>query len=127
MIKLAEIFQDRVILQRQKEVSIWGNTDCAQLLEVYFAIQLREKLNVPVGIVGCSWGRTSASAWIDDRILRENDKLKVYTDEYDRAVENLDIYKYEKKDYKMRCMLEGAQAAAATAKKLKEENTSAAA
>ena len=36
----------------------------------YFARRLREEIDVPVGIVGCNWGGTTASAWMDPERLK---------------------------------------------------------
>lgn len=71
----------------------------------YYAMALREKLGVPVGIIGCCWGGTSASAWMDEKLLREDDQLRVYTDTYDQAVAKLDLEKYIKSDYKYRSFM----------------------
>lgn len=62
----------------------------------YFALMLRERLKVPVGIVGCNWGGTSASAWVPEQLLRGNRKLRVYTDRYERDMQGFDPQKYEK-------------------------------
>lgn len=35
MIRLAEIFQDGMVLQRGKNVRLWGTTDHRQVLEVF--------------------------------------------------------------------------------------------
>ncbi len=36
MLKLAEIFQNHMLLQRQKPIRIWGMTDCSQKLHVFW-------------------------------------------------------------------------------------------
>ena len=51
----------------------------------YFAKELSRKLGCVVGVVGCNWGGTSASAWVPREVLAGNAKLRVYTDEYDLA------------------------------------------
>ncbi len=65
---------------------------------VYFALKLKRRLQVPVGIVGCYWPGSSASAWVKESILRQNPALKVYTDAYDKATEGLDIPEYLQRD-----------------------------
>lgn len=50
----------------------------------YFAVKLRGELNVPVGIVGCCWGGTSASCWLSREKLEEDEDLKIYLEEYER-------------------------------------------
>ena len=52
----------------------------------HFARRLHEVLGVPVGIVGCSWGGTSASCWMPETALTNDPELRVYLDEYEVAV-----------------------------------------
>ena len=61
----------------------------------YFARDLREKYNIPIGIVGCNWGGTSAVTWADKSLLQENEDLKIYIDEYNDAVKDLDMKTYK--------------------------------
>lgn len=44
----------------------------------FFAKQLREKLNVPVGLVECSWGGTRIQPWISEQAYLTNKNLKEY-------------------------------------------------
>lgn len=45
----------------------------------YFAAYLKRELgNVPVGIIGCTWGGSSAAAWLDESYI--NDKIQPYYD-----------------------------------------------
>ena len=80
---------------------------------IYYAKALRDRLQVPVGIVGCNWGGTSASCWLPEEDLRQDDELKVYMEEYDQAVSKIkDMEKYLQKDrdYRTRTGSESAQA-----------------
>lgn len=52
----------------------------------FFGAKLQETLGVPVGIIGCNWGGTSASAWMPRETMAEDGELKVYLDIYDAAV-----------------------------------------
>ncbi len=52
----------------------------------FFGEKLQKKLKVPVGILGCNWGGTSASAWMPCSALAEDADLKVYLDAYEEAV-----------------------------------------
>lgn len=61
----------------------------------WFAIALRKELGVPVGIVSCNLGATSASAWMDENLLRADEELKVYVDAYEASVQGLDMARYE--------------------------------
>lgn len=60
---------------------------------VYFAKELR-KQGIPVGILNCSWGGTSASTWIEKSYLLADERLRCYVDEFDAAVEKLDLERY---------------------------------
>lgn len=37
----------------------------------YFAKELENKLKVPIGIIGCNWGGTSASVWMSPESAKE--------------------------------------------------------
>lgn len=52
----------------------------------YFARELSRKLNVTVGIIGCNWGGTSASAWISKDYLQRDERLLPYIQDYENAV-----------------------------------------
>lgn len=64
---------------------------------VYFARQLRETLDVPVAIIGCNWGGTTASSWMDETYLKGDSDLNTYLDDYAKATENLDMEAYLQK------------------------------
>lgn len=57
----------------------------------YFALRLRKSLGVPVGIIGCYWGGTPAAAWLDEEYLQNDVKLKIYLDEYEAGLANMDV------------------------------------
>lgn len=52
----------------------------------FFGEKLQKKLQVPVGIIGCNWGGTSASAWIPREALAEDKELQTYLDAYNEAL-----------------------------------------
>lgn len=60
----------------------------------YFGMELRDKLNVPVGIVGCNYGGTSASCWLSEPYLDAVPALAAYRDTYEAAVRDLDKERY---------------------------------
>ena len=66
----------------------------------YHARKLREELGVPVAILGCNWGGTSASAWMDMKTLESDPRLCVYVEDY-RKNENKSP-DYARKEYKNR-------------------------
>ncbi len=66
-----------------------GETACWSAVGYYFAKALSEELNrdtddkLMIGIVGCNWGGTSASAWISRDKLLEYPETAVYVQNYD--------------------------------------------
>lgn len=60
----------------------------------YYAKELSEKLNVTVGVIGCNWGGTSASAWISREVLELDKDTNTYVEEYDKANEGRSFERY---------------------------------
>jgi len=60
----------------------------------YFGMQLRQALKVPVAIVGCNCGATSASCWLREEYLRAVPALRVYEKTYAQTLETLDLGQY---------------------------------
>ncbi len=54
-----------------------------------FARSIQPILKVPVGIIGCNWGGTSASTWMKEECLQEA-PLDIYLEEYKAAIEGKD-------------------------------------
>lgn len=51
----------------------------------YFAKELSRKLGCTVGVIGCNWGGTSASAWIPREAIETKESLLPYLEAYDKA------------------------------------------
>ena len=62
----------------------------------YFARQLREKLHVPVGILGCNYGGTVSSAWTDKETLQSNGELRPVLDMYEKSLSTLNYPEYNR-------------------------------
>lgn len=56
-----------------------------------FARNISKELGVTVGIIGCNWGGTSASCWVDKESLSIDKELNQYNEEYAKAVEGKSI------------------------------------
>ena len=74
-----------------------GDSEFFTAVGFYFAIRLKEALDVPVGIVNCTWGGTSASAWVDESDL--TGELAFYLNRAREARKNIDPAT-EKEEYK---------------------------
>ncbi len=48
--------------------------------------ELAARLGVTVGIIGCNWGGTSASCWVDKDSLERDKDLSTYLSEYETAI-----------------------------------------
>ena len=59
----------------------------------YFAERLQAALGVPVGIVGCNWGGTRASCWMDEGDLRGG-VGEVWLRDYEQGLEGMDPEDY---------------------------------
>lgn len=53
----------------------------------HFAMKLAKQLGVTVGIIGCNWGGTSASAWINEKYLSNDKELNSYLEDYEAKKE----------------------------------------
>lgn len=60
----------------------------------YFGIQLRRSLGVPVGIVGCNCGATSASCWMSEEYLDAVPALESYRKNYENMIHGMDLKQY---------------------------------
>lgn len=50
-----------------------------------FAREVREATGIPIGVIGCNWGGTTASAWVKEEVLSAP-PLDRYLKEYEEAV-----------------------------------------
>lgn len=63
----------------------------------YFAKDVHNKLQVPIGIVECNLGGTSASCWMSEEDIKNDEELKVYWDEYCERVSQIPVDELERK------------------------------
>lgn len=79
--------------EHQKDTTGWGTWitegdpgfDTFSAPGYSFARNLQPHIDVPIGIIGCNWGGTTASAWLDPAYL-DTPKLRIYLDEYEAAL-----------------------------------------
>lgn len=57
----------------------------------FYAKKLAADLGVTVGVIGCNWGGTSASAWMSKEYLEKDSDLKSYLDEQAEATKGKSI------------------------------------
>ncbi len=72
----------------------WFDDSNDQALECFsapaysFARNLQPQIDVPVGIIGCNWGGSTASAWVPEEALR-TPPLDLYLKEYEDAIPDI--------------------------------------
>ena len=60
----------------------------------FFARRLVPELNVPIGIINCNWGGTSASAWLDNQTLMSDLDTAHYYERYEKATAGITMEQY---------------------------------
>jgi len=55
----------------------------------WFAKKLSRELGVTVGLIGCNWGGTSGTNWIDEEHIRGCAETAPYMEEYDRLTKDV--------------------------------------
>lgn len=56
----------------------------------FFGRELYKNLNVPIGLIHCSWGGSSCEAWVKRSILEADPQYKELLEKWDRDCENYD-------------------------------------
>lgn len=75
---------------RNERKSCWAaasaeNAAAWSAVGLYYALELAQRLGVTVGLIGCNWGGTSASAWVSRDVLEQDPLLLPYLDDYAKA------------------------------------------
>lgn len=60
----------------------------------FFARRLAPELNVPIGIINCNWGGTSASSWLDNQTLMSDLDTAHYYERYEKATAGITMEQY---------------------------------
>ncbi|MGN1179842.1 MAG: sialate O-acetylesterase [Suilimivivens sp.] len=78
--------------ERKSHWELFDEKDSAKWSAVglFFARELSEKLRdageeITVGVIGCNWGGTSASAWMSREALLEQEATRSYAEEYESS------------------------------------------
>lgn len=53
-----------------------------------FAREIQKETGIPIGIIGCNWGGTPASAWVPEEVLQQ-EPLTRYLKEYERDLQRI--------------------------------------
>ena len=82
-----------------RRASVWqlctpGTIPYWSAVAFFFARRLAPELNVPIGIINCNWGGTSASAWLDNQTLMSDLDTAHYYERYEKATEGLTMEQY---------------------------------
>lgn len=64
----------------------------------FFGKKLAKELGVPVGIIGCNWGGTSASTWLSKEALEEDVELRSYIEDSNQHILGKSLIE-QKKEY----------------------------
>lgn len=77
---------------KSEETTSWTEFD-SETAKIWSAVgylfgkKLSETLDVTVGLVGCNWGGTSASAWMSEEYLALDEDTNTYLTDYAKAIE----------------------------------------
>lgn len=66
------------------------NSEYFSAVAYHFAINLYKDLSIPIGIIDCDKGGTSAACWISEKYLAKDENVKIaYLDDYKKTIKNL--------------------------------------
>ena len=73
----------------------------------FFAMKLQQHLGIPVGIIDCYWGGTSAACWMDESWLGRTSEGARYLSEYEARTEKVTMAEYLRKEKRFQEDLDG--------------------
>jgi len=82
-----EVSQETSIFKKKKNFDgKWVSVNPKDIKKItatgyFFAKELRKYLNVPVGIIECSWGGTRIQPWLSEEAYQSDAELKAYFDQ----------------------------------------------
>jgi sialate O-acetylesterase len=68
----------------------------------YFALKVREYSDVPLGMIGCNFGGTTASTWLDEQYLSADQDLQVFLENYQSGLKSINLETYDQDNRKER-------------------------
>lgn len=82
-----------------RRASVWqlcmpGTIPYWSAVAFFFARRLAPELNVPIGIINCNWGGTSASSWLDNQTLMSDLDTAHYYERYEKATAGITMEQY---------------------------------
>ncbi|MCR5021514.1 sialate O-acetylesterase [Ruminococcus sp.] len=77
--------------EEQSKNAVWSRagseaSKCWSAVGLHFARKLSKELGVVVGLIGCNWGGTSASCWLDRASLENDKRISAYIEEYEETI-----------------------------------------
>ncbi|KRE65587.1 sialate O-acetylesterase [Paenibacillus sp. Soil750] len=61
----------------------------------HFAQHIHASEGIPVGIIGCNWGGTSAACWVSESTIHQHPELEVYLDTFAEEMKDFDWVAFE--------------------------------
>src|SRR5262249_10233779 len=83
-----------------EHVSEWkvcspDNAPAFSAVAYHFARYVHTTVDVPIGVIGCNFGATSASCWMAESYLLNDPNLRVYADEFNEQIVDFDWSVFE--------------------------------
>ena len=73
------------------------SVECFSAVAAFFAKKLRAHTDVPIGLISCNWGATTAEAWLSRETLLKKPLARFAVDAYDARFADLDMAAYNEK------------------------------
>lgn len=74
------------------------NAKAFSAVAYFFAKRVIAETSVPIGIIGCNWGGTSASCWVNEEVLERDPALHVYLEEYQEKLRDFSWEAFEQQE-----------------------------
>jgi len=100
-IEYEEEGKDYTLLNTPWEIGSSENVIKWSAIAYYFSKKLYEEIKVPIGIINCNWGGTSASSWMKEDYITRDNTTSFYVQEYNQLISKISDEEYEnqRKEY----------------------------